>query len=53
VDSIVTPPSLIPQESGNRVKTDRKDSRKLAPQLLAKGLLNLYRERVEILKELS
>jgi len=30
--------SLIPQESGNRVKTDRKDSRKLA-YLLAKGLL--------------
>jgi transposase len=35
---IVTPPSLIPQEHGNRVKTDRRDSRKLA-QLLAKGLL--------------
>ncbi|WP_447982971.1 IS110 family transposase [Nitrospira sp. Nam74] len=35
---IVTPPSLIPQEAGNRVKTDRKDSRKLA-LLLAKGLL--------------
>ena len=38
VDCIVTPPSLIPQEHGNRVKTDRRDSRKLA-QLLAKGLL--------------
>ena len=38
VECIITPPSLIPQESGNRVKTDRKDSRKLA-QLLAKGLL--------------
>jgi transposase len=38
VDSMITPPSLIPQESGNRVKTDRKDSRKLA-HLLAKGLL--------------
>ena len=35
---IVTPPSLIPQESGNRVKTDRLDSRKLA-LLLAKGIL--------------
>lgn len=35
---IVTPPSLIPQESGNRVKTDKRDSRKLA-LLLAKGLL--------------
>ena len=38
VDCIVTPPSLIPQEYGNRVKTDRKDSRKLA-RLLAKDLL--------------
>src|SRR5271157_1464146 len=35
---IVTPPSLLPVESGNRVKTDRRDSRKLA-QLLAKGIL--------------
>ena len=38
VECLVTPPSLIPQESGNRVKTDRKDSRKLA-HLLATGLL--------------
>lgn len=37
-ECIVTPPSLIPQESGNRVKTDRLDSRKLA-LLLAKGML--------------
>jgi len=35
---IVTPPSLIPQEQGNRVKTDRLDSRKLA-LLLSKGML--------------
>jgi transposase len=35
---VVTPPSLIPQESGNRVKTDKKDSSKLA-RLLAKGEL--------------
>ena len=35
---IVTPPSLIPHDYGNHVKTDRKDSRKLA-HLLAKGLL--------------
>lgn len=34
----VTPPSLIPIEYGNKVKTDRKDSRKLA-HFLAKGLL--------------
>lgn len=35
---VVTPPSLIPHDYGNHVKTDRKDSRKLA-HLLAKGLL--------------
>ncbi len=35
---IVTPPSLLPIEYGNKVKTDRRDSRKLA-HLLAKGLL--------------
>ena len=38
VDCIVTPPSLIPKEYGNRVKTDRLDGRKLA-QLSAKGML--------------
>jgi len=37
-ECIVTPPSLVPQEYGNRVKTDRRDSRKLA-YLLAKGML--------------
>lgn len=38
IDCIVTPPTLIPQEYGNRVKTDRLDSSKLA-RFLAKGLL--------------
>jgi transposase len=38
IECIVTPPSLLPIEYGNHVKTDRRDSRKLA-QLLAKGLL--------------
>ena len=37
-ECMVTPPSLVPREYGNRVKTDRRDSRKLA-HLLAKGLL--------------
>jgi transposase len=37
-DCVVTTPSLVPKESGNRVKTDRRDSRKLA-HLMAKGLL--------------
>jgi transposase len=35
---VVTPPSLVPMEYGNHVKTDRRDSRKLA-YLLAKGML--------------
>jgi transposase len=38
VDCLVTPPSLVPMEYGNRVKTDRRDSQKLA-YLLSKGLL--------------
>ena len=35
---VVTPPSLVPIEYGNKVKTDRRDSRQLA-HFLAKGLL--------------
>lgn len=38
IECIVTPPSLIPREQANRVKTDRRDSRKLA-HFLAKGML--------------
>jgi len=38
IETIVAAPSLIPVESGNRVKTDRRDSRKLA-RLLENGLL--------------
>jgi len=45
-DTIVVPPSLIPVESGNRVKTDKRDSRKLA-RLLEGGLL----KRVYVLSE--
>jgi transposase len=37
-ECLVTPPSLLPSEYGNRVKTDRRDSRKLA-YLLWKGML--------------
>lgn len=33
IECIVTPPSLIPIESGNKVKTDKKDSYKLAKLL--------------------
>ena len=39
---IVTPPGLVPQEYGNRVKTDRRDSSKLA-HLLTKGMLKRVR----------
>jgi transposase len=35
---VVTPPSLMPMEIGNRVKTDRRDSLKLA-RLLKAGML--------------
>ena len=38
VTTCVTPPSLIPSASGNKVKTDRLDSDQLA-QLLQAGLL--------------
>ena len=38
IECIVTPPSLIPTESGNRVKTDKKDSLKLA-RLLDSNML--------------
>jgi transposase len=38
IDCIVTPPSLIPTESGNKVKTDKKDSHKLA-RLLESNML--------------
>jgi len=46
IETIVVPPSLIPLESGNRVKTDKRDSRKLA-QLLEKSML----KRVHVLSE--
>jgi transposase len=38
IECIVTPPSLIPTESGSKVKTDKKDSHKLA-RLLESGML--------------
>ena len=38
IECKVTPPSLVPGEYGNRVKTDRRDSRKLA-LYCAKGFL--------------
>ncbi len=46
IEVLVVPPSLIPVESGNKVKTDRRDSRKLA-RLLEGNLL----KRVHVLTE--
>ena len=46
VEVIVAPPSLIPIESGNKVKTDKRDSRKLA-RLLEGNML----KRVWVLTE--
>jgi transposase len=46
IESIVVPPSLIPIESGNKVKTDKRDSRKLA-RLLENNML----KRVYVLNE--
>lgn len=46
IDTIVVPPSLIPIESGNRVKTDKRDSRKLA-KLLENNML----KKVHVLTE--
>jgi transposase len=46
IETIVVPPSLIPIESGNRVKTDKRDSRKLA-NLLERNML----KKVHVLTE--
>jgi len=40
IETIVVLPSLIPIESGNKVKTDKRDSRKLA-KLLESNMLKL------------
>jgi transposase len=42
IETIVVPPSLIPIESGNRVKTDKRDSRKLAKLLEGNMLKRVY-----------
>jgi transposase len=46
IETLVVPPSLIPVESGNRVKTDKRDSRKLAT-LLERNML----KRTHVLSE--
>jgi transposase len=42
IETIVVPPSLIPIESGNKVKTDRRDSHKLAKLLESNVLKRVY-----------
>lgn len=42
VEGVVVPPSLIPVESGNKVKTDKRDSRKLAKLLEGNMLKRVY-----------
>ena len=42
IECIVIPPSLLPVESGNRVKTDKRDSRKLAQYLDNKHPKRVY-----------
>ncbi len=42
IETIVVPPSLIPIESGNKVKTDKRDSRKLAKLLESDMLKRVY-----------
>ena len=42
IEGIVVPPSLIPIESGNKVKTDKRDSRKLARLLEGNLLKKVY-----------
>lgn len=42
IETIVVPPSLIPVESGNKVKTDKRDSRKLAHLLENNMLKKVY-----------
>jgi len=42
IECIVVPPSLLPVESGNRVKTDKRDSRKLAEYLGSPRLKKVY-----------
>jgi len=42
IECIVTPPSLIPTQSGSRVKTDKKDSLKLATLLESNMLKKVW-----------
>jgi len=55
LDCIVIAPSLVPQKSGLRIKTDRRDSRKLAHYLRSGDLTQVWvpDEQTEALRDLE
>ena len=55
IDCIVVAPSLVPQKAGVRVKTDRRDSRKLAHYLRSGDLTQVWvpDEQTEALRDLE
>jgi transposase len=55
VDCIVVAPSLVPSKSGDRVKTDRRDARKLAHFLRSGDLTETHvpEEAVEAIRDLE
>ena len=55
IDCIVVAPSLVPSKSGDRVKTDRRDARKLAHFLRSGDLTEVHvpEESVEVIRDLE
>ena len=55
IDCIVVAPSLVPGKPGDRVKTDRRDARKLAHFLRSGDLTQVYvpEESVEAIRDLE
>lgn len=55
IDCIVVAPSLVPQKSGLRIKTDRRDSKKLAHYLRSGDLTQVWvpDEQTDALRDLE
>ena len=55
IDGEVVAPSLIPTKAGDRIKTDRRDAKKLAHYLRSGDLTSVYvpDEAVEALRDLE
>jgi transposase len=55
IDCVVVAPSLVPSKAGDRVKTDRRDARKLAHFLRSGDLTEVYvpDEAVEAIRDLE